>query len=474
MLQSGNNCGTARRVLVVSRRFMVITKFNAEDLVLESRVRELEGKVSDLSCLIRVSSILNSTLDLSDLLHNIMEISEQVLKAEASSLMLVDKKTNELVFEISRGEKGKAVKELIRLKMGQGIAGWCALHGEDLLIPDVTKDKRFFSKADKSTGFVTRSIMCVPLKVKEDIIGVLEILNPVGKKGFDETDIKLLRALADSAAVAINNARMVKGLMEKQRVEDELSIAKQIQENFLPRRFPKMRGVSVFGRNVTALEIGGDFYDFIRLGKDRLAILIGDVSGKGVPAALYMVKIITDFRSLIATEEDPVKVIEELNDRLFRQSTMGMFATLISGIYDASKNEFSFVNAGHHNPVLIDGAGNASLTESAGNLSVGIMGKMSYDKAVLRLKPSERLLFYTDGVIEARDGSGKEYGMERLLGVLKAAGVHPKKMVNNVLDDIIKFSKNAPRHDDITLVGLMADGMSGSDIPLLVRRGEGR
>lgn len=422
----------------------------------EEKVRELKNRVSDLSCLMRVSSILNSTLDLAELLQTIMEISEQVLKAEASSLMLIDEATNELVFEITRGEKGKEIKEKFRLKMGQGIAGWVALHGEPLLIPDVTKDPRFYSKPDKSTGFVTRSIGCVPLRVKKKIIGILEIINPVGKKEFDDTDMQMLSAFADSAAVAIENARMVESLMAKQRVEQELSIAKQIQENFLPRRFPKVEGAQVFARNVTALEIGGDFYDFVRLGKDRLAVLIGDVSGKGVPAALYMVKIITDFRSIISAEEGPSKVIEDLNGRLCQQSTMGMFATVIFGIFDAGTGEFAFVNGGHPAPVLIDCQNNIRLADGERNPPVGIQEKLKYAQSSVSLRPQDRLLCYTDGVIEARNKEKNEYGIGRLFEVLKKAAGDPKKVVNTVLRDIIAFSKNAPQHDDITLVALQA------------------
>jgi len=429
----------------------------AKDIpVWEEKVRELKTRVSDLSCLMRVSSILNSTLNLSELLHTIMEISEQVLKAEASSLMLIDEAANELVFEITRGEKGKEIKEKFRLKMGQGIAGWCAQHGEPLLIPDVSKDPRFYSKPDKSTGFVTRSIGCVPLRAKKKIIGILEIINPVGKKEFDETDMQMLSAFSDSAAVAIENARMVERLIENQRVEQELSIAKGIQENFLPHRFPKVEGAQVFARNVTALEIGGDFYDFVRLGKDRLAVFIGDVSGKGVPAALYMVKIITDFRSIISAEERPSKVIEDLNDRLCRQSTMGMFATVIFGIFDAGTGEFVFVNAGHPSPVLSDKDNNVRLVEGARNPPVGIQDGMKYAQSQVSLQPMERLLFFTDGVVEARNKAKNEYGIGRMIDVLRKAEGAPKKVVNTVLRDIIAFSKNAPQHDDITLVALKA------------------
>ncbi|HRZ87121.1 MAG TPA: SpoIIE family protein phosphatase [bacterium] len=423
-------------------------------ITLEDKVKELKGKVADLSCLIRVSSILNSTLNLSELLQHIMEISEQVMKAEASSLMLIDEETNELVFEITRGEKGKEIKEKFRLKMGQGIAGWVALNGEPLLIPDVSKDPRFYSKPDKSTGFVTRSIACVPMRVKKKVIGILEIINPVGKKEFDESDMQLLSAFADSASVAVENARMVESLMKQQRVEQELSIAKQIQANFLPKRFPRVKGAGAFGRNVTALQIGGDFYDFVRLGDSLLAVLIGDVSGKGVPAALYMVKIVTDFRSILADVQDPARLIGALNERLCRQSTMGMFATIIYGIFDTKAGTLTYVSAGHPAPIVIGADGRARSEDGVRNPPVGVVPRCDFRQTDMRITPGERFLFYTDGVVEARNTAGEEYGTGRLMSVCEKHQGPPKNMASAVLGDIMKFSRNVPQHDDITLVAV--------------------
>ena len=284
----------------------------------------------DLPCLVRIASMLNSTLDLPELLQNIMAMSEEVMNAQASSLMLIDEKSGDLTFEISRGEKGEQIKELFRLEPGKGIAGWVAKHGEGALVPDAAKDPRFFSGPDRAVGFVTRSVVCVPLQVKGKTIGVLQVLNPREKPRFDETDLELLHALSDSAAVAIENARMVRILMEKQRVEQELQIARQIQDQLLIRNFPETPGLRLFATSLAALEVGGDFYDAVELERGAVALFIGDVSGKSIPAAMYMVKILTDFRSLVQGEGDPAAVMQQLNERLCQSSTRGMFARLFS------------------------------------------------------------------------------------------------------------------------------------------------
>jgi putative nucleotidyltransferase with HDIG domain len=160
-----------------------------------------------------VSKAVNSTLELSDLLNIIMELSKEVMQAEASSLMLIDEERGDLVFEVALGEKGEEVKK-IRLPIGKGIAGWVAREGKPLLVPDVQKDPRFFKEADEKTRFKSRSILCVPLKVKEKIIGALEVINPIARESFDEGEIGLFEAIAREAAVAIENARLFKGLQE--------------------------------------------------------------------------------------------------------------------------------------------------------------------------------------------------------------------------------------------------------------------
>ncbi|MEJ2744112.1 MAG: GAF domain-containing protein [bacterium] len=217
----------------------VIIKQKIADLgALQEQLRAANHKIANLSALVEISKIINSTLDLDTLLTMIMEIIKQVLNTESGSLLLIDESGSELLFRIALGPKEKELKEKIRLKLGQGIAGWVAAHGKPLRIADVSRDKRFDPSTDETLGHKTSSILCVPLQVQGKTVGVLEAINSKNPGGFSDDDMELFTAFSSQAAVAIESARMHTRLLEQQRVERELQIAHQIQQNFLPSSFP--------------------------------------------------------------------------------------------------------------------------------------------------------------------------------------------------------------------------------------------
>ena len=191
------------------------------------RLRVLEEEVKKLYGLIEASTTIISTLDLDKLLDHIMVIAKKVIGAEASSLMLVDAESGNLSYEVALGEKGEAIEGKIQLQKGKGIAGWVAEKGVPLLVPDVSKDDRFYMGVDQITGFHTRSILCVPMKVREKLIGVLEAINPVKGDAFTQSDLEIFSAFSSLASIAIENARMTQGMLEKKALEKELSIARE-------------------------------------------------------------------------------------------------------------------------------------------------------------------------------------------------------------------------------------------------------
>jgi len=413
----------------------------------------LRKRVRDLSSLIEVSRVVNSTLDLAKLLDITMKIARKVMRAEASSLMLIDEGTNELVYEVALGKKGKEIKKMFRLKMGQGIAGWVAKNKRPLLVKDVSKDPRFFNRPDKTTGFKTRSILCVPMKVKDKTIGILEAINPLGRSAFNNEDTDLFNAFASQAAVAIVNARMHNQMMEKQRVEQELAVASQIQQNFLPRVYPKSNGISIYAQSIPAREIGGDFYDFLKLDNDSLAIAIGDVSGKGVPAALYMVKAMTELRNHASEFSGPDEVLSAVNNILVKESMRGMFVTLLYTILNFRNRTITFSNAGHLSPMLLDVPSKKIIPlNEARNIPLGIAPGIKYDKAELDLRGDKLLTLYTDGIIEARNNRAKEFGIQRLKEVMRRKNLSAKSAVNSIIREVSDFSKGVLQHDDLTIL----------------------
>ncbi len=417
-------------------------------------LEKLQQKLSDFKKLFAVSEIINSTLDIDELLDRAMKVAGKIMEVEASALMLIDKSAKELVFKIAHGKSGDKVKE-IRLELGKGIAGWVAKEKKPVLINDVENDPRHFKRADEYSGFKTRAVLCVPLKVKDTTIGVLQVLNPKHKKGFDSEDQKLLENFSSMAAIAIENARMHASLLEKQRVEDELKIGHQIQQNFLSSKFPEYDGLLFDAKNIPALELGGDFYDFLDFGAGRVGIVVGDVSGKGVPAALFMVKAMSEIRfhaSLLANLAKPGKLMEKINNILVEKSILGMFITLLIGMVDLRQKTLTSVNAGHYPFLIRDGRGNISEAVCKQALPVGVVPDVKFGETVLELKGGETIIGYTDGIIEARNISREEFGKKRFFDIIKDRNINPEKAIECILDKVVDFSKGAPQHDDLTLV----------------------
>jgi sigma-B regulation protein RsbU (phosphoserine phosphatase) len=422
---------------------------------LQEQLRQANLKIANLSGLVEISKIINSTLDLDVLLTVIMEIIKQVLNAESSSLMLIDEENHELVFHVALGKKGKHLKEKFRLKMGQGIAGWVAKHGKPLLVPDVRKDKRFFSKPDEVLRHRTRSVLCVPLQALGRTIGVLEAINSRSAGGFSEDDMDLFLAFSSQAAVALESARMHKRLIERQRVKQELTIAHQIQRDFLPESFPDVNSVKFYAHTLPAWETGGDFYDFVDMGDGHIGAVIGDVSGKGVPAALYMVRILSEFRFHAANTLQTDKVLGALNESLLQHSTSSMFVTLLYVIVDTVGHTLSYSSAGHL-PILWKKAKSTriDMLHDAKGVPLGIAQGVPYQMKTVKLQRRDLIFLFTDGLIEARDVKKHHMGISRLKQLLLKEGSGAKATVKRAMRWIERFSRGVPQHDDITAMAI--------------------
>jgi len=427
----------------------------AELGALQEQLHLATHKIANLSALVEISKIINSTLDLDTLLNMIMEIIKQVLNAESGSLMLIDERGDELLYRVALGEKGKHPTEKFRQKMGKGIAGWVATHGEPLLVPDVSHDKRFDPTIDEMLKHTTRSILCVPLQSQGKMIGVLEAINSKSPAGFSQDDLALFTAFASQAAVALESARMHARLLEKQRVEQELEIAHRIQQNFLPSSFPKVPGVKLYASTLPAWETGGDFFDVVELGQGRVGAVIGDVSGKGVPAALYMVKALSEFRFHAPSAPGADKLLDALNEGLFKHGTSGMFVTVLYLIVDVGAGVISYASAGHP-PIIAKRAGAAGieLLGQATGIPLGIARETRYTMHSEPAGKGDMYFLYTDGVVEARNRKGEEFGIARLKRALSRKISGPEAAVKGLMRRISDFSKEVPRHDDLTAMAI--------------------
>ena len=416
-------------------------------------IKSLKRRLFNLSSIIKINEIINSTLNLKELLTTIMEICKEVMRVEASSLMLKDEKTGELTYEVALGEKGKEIKKF-RLKKGQGIAGWVAEKEKPLLIPDVKKDPRFNNQLDQSTGFKTKSILAVPMKVKGKVIGILEAINP--HQPFGEEEVELFTTFANQSGIAIENARLHQFLLERQKVEEELRIARLIQNNLLPQKYPDVKGIQFWARNIPVAGISGDFYDFIELGKEQIGIVLGDICGKGIPAALFMAKTISDFKLVASPDKKPGKTMDAINNILAESATLGLFVTLIYLLIDSKNRTLTYVNAGHPAP-LIKRLGKVKLLEGEKGLPLGVSSDFSFKENKIKLRKGDLLFIYTDGLSEAKGKNGKRFSSEKILKLVKDGPNDAAGLGKEVLQKIKFFSRGEPASDDLTLVAIKVE-----------------
>ncbi len=420
---------------------------------LKAQVKALKSRVDDLSSLIHVTNIISSTLDLDELLGLVMEKAQEVMRAEASSIFLVNEEANALECEVALGSHGDKLRKVIRLAKGQGVAGWVWEQGKSLIVPDVSNDPRFYSNVDQQSGFRTKSILAVPLENKERIIGVAEVINRADGGEFTEYDLNLFTTFCRQVALAIENARVHQMELEQERLRQQLESAKEIQQSFMPQKLPQgENGIfDIAARNLPAISVGGDLYDVLMVDDRHVGILIGDVSGKGIPAALYMARLMSDFRFYVQKYRQPKVLLEKLNDMLVDRSRHGMFVTLQFAIVDIWTGKLVHGDAGHL-PLIRLRNGEAIPMPLASGPPLGIMKKMPYGDNDLLLAPGDILLFYTDGVIEAKSKDNKEFSMDRLLALLNRHWASAIQVVEECLRQVYLFTKSSPQNDDITLV----------------------
>jgi serine phosphatase RsbU (regulator of sigma subunit) len=422
--------------------------------------KELQEKVSELTTLIEVSSLVNSTLDLNSLLSIVMELSTKVMKAEASSLLLLDESGKDLVFKITQGEKGEAIRE-VRIPVGKGIAGWVAEHRQPLLVPDVKLDPRFYSGIDEMTSFVTRSVMCVPLIAKGRLLGVVEVLNKTrGGPEFSEDDLRLFTALAGESAIAIDNAMLHRSQLEAERIEQDLRTAYEVQRSLLPKAYPEVPGLKVYARMIPARKIGGDYYDFLRLGDGHVGFVIADVAGKGLPSALLVNILRSILRGYLSRPDCPPsfvrEIVSETNRRIYEDiEDPSKFITLFFALLDVARNRLRYVDAGHTLTILYrKSAGRCDFLKTEG-MVLGVDPEIPYEEKEVELCRGDKLFMYTDGLIEAENSRAELFGVGRMVEIIeKNPHLSAEEIVGLIYQQVNSFSEGAPQKDDLTMVAL--------------------
>jgi len=341
--------------------------------------------------------------------------------------------------------------EGLRIGAAAGIVGRAVATDCVQMVRDTRSDADFSGAVDALTGFCTRSILCAPLKVKGRRLGALEVINKRHGDGlFAEADRQLLQALAGMVSLAIDNAQMTAALLEQERIRRELELAREIQRGLLPA--PGDESFPVRGINYPALEVSGDFFDHFPLADGRIAFGLGDVSGKGMNAAMLMAKTIALFRCLGKTEGDLAALLATLNDEIAETARHGMFVTMVVGVLDPASGDVRLANAGHQPPLFRTATGSYREIE-AECPPLGVMTGVVFVEQTLTLAGG-RLFVFTDGVSEGRVAGGM-LGVDGLMALLdRHAGDGAAAQLAAVSAALIDGSGGHRLHDDLTLLAV--------------------
>ena len=406
-------------------------------------------KVGHLRALVEASKILNSTLDLNRLLGLILEVATNELKADRGTLFLVDKEAGELRARISQGLDSR----VLRVKIGQGLSGSVAASGETIRIEDAYKDSRFDPSFDKKSGYITRSILTVPIRSKPgDIIGVIQLLNKINGT-FVLQDQIFLEALAVHFAIALENAKLHSEVRDQERIHTELELARQIQQNLLRPPPAVWRRYRMAAKANTCYEVGGDFYDFLHVSDTTLWTVIADVSGKGISSALVVSTLQATLHALLVGVHSFERLLVKLNEQIREFTGGSKYLTLFLVLLDSESNRIHYINAGHNPPLLVRADGSHELLHEGGTV-LGLIPNVRYDRAHVDLRPGDLLVLYTDGIVEAEDKAENMFGVDGLLRCLRDAGpaATPEELVTRILNDVREFAADVPQSDDQSLV----------------------
>lgn len=298
--------------------------------------------------------------------------------------------------------------------------------------------------------------LVIPTIIKNEINNIICIGKKLNKTCYTDEDVEFLESIVNLSLISIQNTELFREYLEKQKIEDELKIAREIQLALLPREIPSIPGYDTAGVNLPALQVGGDYYDIIKLTDTKTALVIADVSGKGTPASLLMANIQSAVHSYLKLymeiSFDLAKVTEKINELIYENTSSEKFITFFWGILDSQVNTFEYINAGHNPPFLLKDGNIIQLTE--GGFMIGILDfGVTYEVGKVTLDKNDVIVFYTDGVTEAMNKAGDEFGDKRLTDVLsEQKDSNSSEILEEIKNSIVNFSRDTAQYDDITLI----------------------
>lgn len=417
----------------------------------------LSRQAQTLMVLNDISRELTSILNLDQLLKRVGDLLLRVIDYQMFSILLLDENDSVLHHRFSL-----RFRENVQLKheipVGEGLVGYAAQHGEAVLAPDVSKDRRYIQINPE-----TRSELCVPLIYKDKVIGVLD-LEHTRRNYFTEDHVRTLNTLAAQIAIAIENARLYERIaQEERRLERDLEMARELQSRLLPEQFPVLKNAQIAARTIPALTIGGDLYDFLLYSKTRTGIALGDVSGKGAPAALYAALVSGILRSKAPAQPGPAQMLAAINTSLSERKIAAQYVSLLYAVWDDDKQVMQIANSGAPRPIFC--CDDTIEIVQATGLPAGLFDDAQYEEVTIKAKPGDLFVFFSDGIVDAVSPKGEQFGRPRIERVVQSArGGSATSVVDAIFDAIEDHSKGCTAFDDETVVALKvtANGASVS------------
>jgi sigma-B regulation protein RsbU (phosphoserine phosphatase) len=397
---------------------------------------------------------LTSILNVDELLKRIAELLSRLIDYQMFSILLLDAAGEKLQHRFSQ-----RFQENIQLKheipLGRGVVGYAAQHKEAVLVPDVNKDPRYV-KANPET----RSELAVPLVYKDKVIGVLDLEHT--RRGFFTDDHKrTVTTLAAQVAIAIENAQLYEQIArQEKRLERDLAMARQLQFRLLPPTLPKLANLDIAAKFVPARAIGGDLYDFVNYSMSRTAIVIGDVSGKGAPAAIYAALVSGILRSHAPIEPGPAEMLSAVNFSLGERRIDGQFVSLIYAVWDDRNRTLQVANSGLPRPIYAHD-GKIEVIEATG-LPLGLFDDADYDEFTFRAKSGDMFVFFSDGILDASNKAEELFGRERVGQIVAAnPSASAEEIVQSIFKAVAEHASGEEAFDDQTVVAIRVKGTPG-------------
>ena len=409
-----------------------------------------DAQAERLALLYRISQTLNSSLDLDEVLNRMMDEVIAATRAERGFVMLRDE-SGQLTFRAARGLEQQTI-EAPSFQVSRGVVERVAEEGQPTLTSDAQSDPRF-NLRQSVVALGLRSILSVPLQVKGATLGVVYVDNRLQAGIFTPADLDLLTSIASSAAIAIENARLYQVAVEKGRLERELQMAFEVQASLMPSHTPQLPGWEFAAHWQPAREVAGDFYDFIPGPNGPLGLVIADVTDKGMPAALFMALSRAIVRASVTSAASPVEGIVQANRLICADSTNSMFVTLCYAQLDPLTGGLTYVNAGHNPPLVYQSRADQLERLTRTGMALGVFPDAPFEQRTVHLDPGDFILLYTDGVTDAMNEQGQDFGIERLQEAVRThRHASAPEFLAGLQAELTRFVGATAPFDDVTLL----------------------